>query len=270
MGRNYLLMPEEYKKKVPIWKSKKSWLVIGILFALGIFLYIGHSVGQATAKVELEDGEIKYNELNSEIDGKKTDLLLVSKNLEDLEKKLDDKSEEVDEALALTDKTDDLNDEVNQIKGDLSDKKDELDALNDEIESKKDKLNQLEEEGSESEKNESTEAEPTVEEDVEEDVPREYKSALSTAETYANSMDMSKAGIYDQLVSPHGEDFPEDAAQYAIDNIEADWKQNALNTAKTYAEEMDMSDSAIYDQLISDDGEKFTAEEAQYAIDNLE
>jgi len=82
-------------------------------------------------------------------------------------------------------------------------------------------------------------------------------------------MDMSKAGVYDQLVSDHGEQFPEDAAQYAMDNIEADWKENALKKAETYAETMDMSNSAIYDQLVSDHGEQFTEEEAQYAVDNL-
>lgn len=108
-------------------------------------------------------------------------------------------------------------------------------------------------------------------EEVEEenDVPREYKSALKKAETYSDMMHMSKAGIYDQLTSEHGEQFPEEAAQYAIDNIKADWKANALEKAKTYAETMDMSNAAIYDQLISDHGEKFTEEEAQYAVDNL-
>lgn len=108
------------------------------------------------------------------------------------------------------------------------------------------------------------------EEPKEESVPREYKSALKSAETYAKVMHMSKAGIYDQLVSEYGENFPKEAAQYAIDNIEHDWKANALKSAQTYAETMNMSDAAIYDQLISEYGEKFTPEEAQYAIDNLE
>lgn len=104
----------------------------------------------------------------------------------------------------------------------------------------------------------------------EESIPREYKSALKKAESYASVMHMSKAGIYDQLTSEYGEDFPKEAAQYAIDNIEHDWKVNALKKAQSYAETMAMSDAAIYDQLISEYGEKFTAEEAQYAIDNLE
>lgn len=101
-------------------------------------------------------------------------------------------------------------------------------------------------------------------------IPREHKAALQSAQSYAEMMHMSKQGIYDQLTSEYGENFPKESAQYAIDNLEFDWKENALKTAQNYAESMNMSDSDIYDQLTSDYGEKFTKEEAQYAIDNLE
>lgn len=110
----------------------------------------------------------------------------------------------------------------------------------------------------------------TAKEAATESIPTEYKSALKKAEVYAGTMSMSKSKLYDQLTSEYGEKFPAEAAQYAIDNIEADWKENALKKAKTYQESMSMSTSKIYDQLTSDYGEKFTAEEAQYAIDNLE
>lgn len=109
-----------------------------------------------------------------------------------------------------------------------------------------------------------------VAEKVEESVPTEYKSALKKAKTYSDMMNMSKAGIYDQLTSEYGEKFSQEAAQYAIDNVKADWKENALKKAKTYQDTMSMSPSAVYDQLVSEYGEKFTAEEAQYAVDNLE
>lgn len=107
-------------------------------------------------------------------------------------------------------------------------------------------------------------------EEVAEDVPQEYQNALSKAYDYSDIMYMSKAGIYDQLTSEYGEGFPKDAAQYAIDNIDADWNYNALQTAKIYYEDMAMSKDAVYDQLISDYGEKFTKEQAQYAVDHLE
>lgn len=104
---------------------------------------------------------------------------------------------------------------------------------------------------------------------AEENVPTEYKSALRKAKSYSDTMYMSKAGLYEQLTSEYGEKFTAEAAQYAVDNVEADWKENALKKAKTYQETMDMSPSAIYDQLVSEYGEKFTAEEAKYAINNL-
>lgn len=98
----------------------------------------------------------------------------------------------------------------------------------------------------------------------------EYLNALDKAEIYSNTMHMSKQAIYDQLTSEYGEQFPADAAQYAIDNLNADYKANALAKAKIYQQTMSMSKNAIYDQLVSEYGEQFTAEEAQYAIDHLE
>ena len=104
----------------------------------------------------------------------------------------------------------------------------------------------------------------------EKSIPAEYTSALKKAKTYSDIMHMSKAAIYDQLTSEYGEKFTKEAAKYAMDNLEANWKENALKKAQNYQETMSMSPSAIYDQLISEYGEKFTKEEAQYAIDNLE
>ena len=101
------------------------------------------------------------------------------------------------------------------------------------------------------------------------DIPAEYSSALNKANDYSNTMYMSKTAIYNQLVSEYGEHFSPEAAQYAIDNIVADWNSNALQKAKNYSDTMYMSKASIYDQLISEYGENFTSSEAQYAIDNL-
>lgn len=97
----------------------------------------------------------------------------------------------------------------------------------------------------------------------------EYQNALKKAESYSKIMYMSKKAIYNQLTSEYGEKFSADAAQYAIDNLNADYKANALAKAKSYQKTMNMSKSAIYDQLISVYGEQFTEEEAQWAIDHL-
>lgn len=104
----------------------------------------------------------------------------------------------------------------------------------------------------------------------EEDVPREYKNALAKAKSYSEVMHMSKQGIYDQLVSEYGENFPAEAAQYAIDNLDADYKANALEKAKSYYESMNMSKEGVREQLVSEYGEQFTQEEADYAIANLD
>ena len=96
----------------------------------------------------------------------------------------------------------------------------------------------------------------------------EEKNALKKAESYSRTMHMSKNGIYRQLTSTV-EGFTKEAAQYAIDNIDVDWKENALEKAKSYQNNMNMSKNRIYNQLTST-VEGFTKEEAQYAIDNLE
>lgn len=104
----------------------------------------------------------------------------------------------------------------------------------------------------------------------EENIPTEYKSALRKAESYSEMMSMSKQAIFNQLTSEYGEQFTVEAAQYAIDNLQADYKENALAKAQSYSEDMYMSKQAIFDQLVSEYGEQFTEEEAQYAIDNLQ
>lgn len=103
---------------------------------------------------------------------------------------------------------------------------------------------------------------------IEDDTPKEYKNALKKAELYAK-MNFSKQRIYDQLTSSYGEWFTKEAAQYAIDTLERDYKENALKTAENYSRTMNMSKNRIYEQLISSAWEQFTKEEAQYAIDNM-
>ena len=107
-------------------------------------------------------------------------------------------------------------------------------------------------------------------EEEEDGIPKEYKKALKKAQRYSDNLHMSKAGIYDQLTSEYGENMSKEAAQYAIDNVEADWEENALKNAESYANRSHMSKAGVYDQLISEYGEQFTDDEAQYAIDNVE
>lgn len=100
-------------------------------------------------------------------------------------------------------------------------------------------------------------------------VPADYTSALKAAKNYSDTMHMSKRGIYNQLTSDAGDKFSPEAAQYAVDHVNANWYQNALKAAKSYQDDMAMSPDAIRDQLTSDAGDKFTPEEADYAIQHL-
>lgn len=106
----------------------------------------------------------------------------------------------------------------------------------------------------------------TVEE-TKEKVSAEALAALGKAELYATTMFMSKKAIYSQLIS-EVEGFGKEDAQYAIDNVVADWNNNALEKAKIYQETMNMSRKSIYEQLVSE-AEGFTKEEADYALKNL-
>lgn len=116
--------------------------------------------------------------------------------------------------------------------------------------------------------NPTTEA-PSTSDPKKDDVPREHRKALKTAENYSKRLHLSKQGIYDQLIS-EAEGFSPEAAQYAIDNIQADWNANALAKAKEYEKTLNMSDEAIREQLVSEYGEQFTQEEADYAISHLD
>lgn len=99
-------------------------------------------------------------------------------------------------------------------------------------------------------------------------VPKDFKSALAKAKQYAEIMSFSKLRIYDQLTSEF-EKFSPEAAQYAIDNLQWNYKENALRSAKRYQQTLNMSTEAIRTQL-SSEFEKFTDEEVEYALQNLE
>ena len=96
----------------------------------------------------------------------------------------------------------------------------------------------------------------------------EYSTALGKAKSYNSLFHMSKKRMYRQLTSDFDK-FSNDAAQYAVDHLEADYKYNALFNAKNYRKLFNMSKSRLINQLTSFiDG--FTEEEANYAVDHLD
>src|SRR5699024_3173266 len=119
-------------------------------------------------------------------------------------------------------------------------------------------------EGVKADEESSAEESEVIEED---DVPREYEVALRSANSYLDSsfLSFSETGLYDQL---EYEEFPADAIEYAMANIEVDWNEQAVKTAQNYADSdiLSLSDAEIYDQLIF---EGFTEEQAQIGLDSL-
>lgn len=101
-------------------------------------------------------------------------------------------------------------------------------------------------------------------------VSREFEAALQSAQNYVDTMPFSKAKLFEQLTSEHGSAFPEDAANYAIENVNVDYKEEAVEAANNYNQTMPMSDQELLNQLTSEYGEQFTQEEAQYALQNMD
>src|SRR5690625_537723 len=101
------------------------------------------------------------------------------------------------------------------------------------------------EEPEEEPENVEEEPEEVVEQENEpekDDIPREYRNALSAAQNYLDLMPFSEKGLFEQLTSEYGDQYPEDAAQYAIENVEVDYNEEALEAAVSYQELMPMSD----------------------------
>ncbi|EKU93392.1 Host cell surface-exposed lipoprotein [Alloiococcus otitis] len=102
-------------------------------------------------------------------------------------------------------------------------------------------------------------------ESTDEDLPREHKNALTSAENYLNTgMGFSEEGLREQLAF---EDYGDEAINYAMENIEVDWNEQALMSAQNYENTgMGFSDQDMINQLMFDG---YTEEQAQYALDNL-
>jgi|SRR5690625_751294 len=114
--------------------------------------------------------------------------------------------------------------------------------------------------------NDANQTGQTVESPAPSDVPREWESAHNTGQRIADRNN-SKQYVYRTLTSDvFG--FPEDAAQYAIDNITDEWEERALKAAQQL-QERDNSHQSIHRTLTSD-VYGFTEAEADYALANLE
>ena len=67
----------------------------------------------------------------------------------------------------------------------------------------------------------------------------------------------------------YGDKFSAEAADYAVKNVKADWKENAYYNAKTYKEYGEKSNAEIERYMRNVDSNKFSDKEIDYAIEKL-
>ena len=114
-----------------------------------------------------------------------------------------------------------------------------------------------------------TDATETEEEETVTSDDVENMDALAEAQEFLDYGPLSRKALYETLCGDYGMGYSESAAEYAVDNVEANWNEMALDSAHILLEGVpDMSDDEIYATLVGE-GMGFTDAEAQYAIDNL-
>lgn len=101
----------------------------------------------------------------------------------------------------------------------------------------------------------------TTEATTEEQASIGQRNALSKAISYLDYTAFSKEGLRKQL---EYEGFEADDIEYAIENCDADWKEQAVKKAHEYLNYTSFSKDGLIDQLKY---EGFTDEEAEYGAD---
>lgn len=95
------------------------------------------------------------------------------------------------------------------------------------------------------------------------------ENALGAARDYLSSSPFSRQGLIDQLSSEYGSGFEVEDATWAVDQLNADWKEQAVRAARDYLDFSSFSRQGLIDQLSSSYGSKFTIEEATYAVNKI-
>jgi hypothetical protein len=87
------------------------------------------------------------------------------------------------------------------------------------------------------------------------------QNARAKAENYLDSMAFSRSGLISQL---EYEGFTTSDAEYAVANVDVNWRDQAVKKAKDYLDSMAFSRSGLIEQL---EYEGFTTEQATYGVD---
>lgn len=96
------------------------------------------------------------------------------------------------------------------------------------------------------------------------------EAALIYAQEELANNHFSESELKEHLTSPYGEVFAEDAAQYALDNVDADWNAEALEAAESYIRHSHYSYEGLHHQLSSSSADNFSDEQARYAVDHVD
>ena len=95
-------------------------------------------------------------------------------------------------------------------------------------------------------------------------IPLKYYQALNRANAFSNTMHMSKADIYDQIISAYGDNFSADAAQYAVDHLTNVWEPEEQEPVPTAQDSAEMVSNDMQEQVVTvfDDEKNGQSEEA--------
>lgn len=91
------------------------------------------------------------------------------------------------------------------------------------------------------------------------------ENALRSAQSYVDYQSFSKKGLLQQLTSEI-EGYSKADAQFAVNNVKANWNEEAVEAAQSYLDTSSFSRQGLIDQLHSDAGDGFTLAEAQQAV----
>ncbi|BDR52831.1 hypothetical protein KIM372_07380 [Bombiscardovia nodaiensis] len=94
-----------------------------------------------------------------------------------------------------------------------------------------------------------------------------HADAAKKAQVYVDTYHLSEEGLRDKLTG-EPDRFTDEAAQYAIEHVHADYPANALIRAKDYAQNQHLDRAAI-DAKLTGIVDKFTPADANYALDHL-
>ncbi len=95
------------------------------------------------------------------------------------------------------------------------------------------------------------------------------ENALAAAENYLSFSAFSRLGLIDQLSSEYGDGYDIGDATWAVDQLDADWKEQAFLAGKNYLSFTSFSREGLIEQLSSSYGDKYTLEEATYAVNKI-